>query len=159
MRKIIYQDENIDLTPKDGDKIICLKNDWDTTNLEGDCLVNGEIGTILAPKIQYARYVGNVIKADFKIDYVNSIPFYNLDMDLKMFKEHKETITPDKIKKISKSMRPKVFDYGYAITVHKSQGSEWDKVLVCEEYLGGTEHNKWLYTAVTRAKERLILIK
>ena len=42
------------------------------------------------------------------------------------------------------------FDYGYAITCHKSQGSQWDKVLVFEEVLSN-EHARWLYTAATRA--------
>lgn len=50
-------------------------------------------------------------------------------------------------------------DLGYAITVHKSQGSEWDKVFLCFHH----SHNmmmqrELLYTAVTRAKEELFVI-
>lgn len=48
-------------------------------------------------------------------------------------------------------------NYGYALTCHKSQGSEWDEVLVVvEQALGalrGIEKRRWLYTAVTRGKE------
>jgi exodeoxyribonuclease-5 len=55
--------------------------------------------------------------------------------------------------------RPKEFDYGYAITCHKSQGSEYDKVLVFEEWLKGGDHSRWLYTAATRAKEKLVIVK
>jgi ATP-dependent exoDNAse (exonuclease V) alpha subunit len=53
-----------------------------------------------------------------------------------------------------------VVDYGYCITVHKSQGSEWDSVLVLESY-GGFAWNmdRWRYTAVTRAANRLGLWK
>ena len=54
---------------------------------------------------------------------------------------------------------PKQFDYGYCITTHKSQGSEYDKVLVFEEYLRKDEHSKWLYTAATRAKNKLVIVK
>lgn len=50
------------------------------------------------------------------------------------------------------------FDYGYAITVHKSQGSQWDSVCVFDEGgVFGPDRNRWLYTAVTRAAERLTL--
>ena len=49
-------------------------------------------------------------------------------------------------------------EYGYAITCHKSQGSEFKKVLVIEEVLNSAHHRRWLYTAVTRASEKLVLI-
>ena len=56
---------------------------------------------------------------------------------------------------------PKEFAYGYAITVHKAQGSEWDKVLVLEERFpfDKEEHARWLYTAVTRASDKLVLLR
>ena len=56
---------------------------------------------------------------------------------------------------------PKEFEYGYAITVHKAQGSEWDKVLIIEERFpfDKTEHARWLYTAVTRASDKLVLLR
>ena len=51
--------------------------------------------------------------------------------------------------------------YGYAITGHKSQGSEWNKVLVIEERFpfDKEEHQRWLYTCVTRAAEKLVLVR
>lgn len=42
-------------------------------------------------------------------------------------------------------------DYGYCITCHKSQGSEWDKVLVIDEQCDAWEAKRWRYTAITRA--------
>lgn len=50
------------------------------------------------------------------------------------------------------------FDYSYGITVHSSQGSEWDKVVLCDDW-AGNDRKRWLYTAVTRAKESLIWVK
>lgn len=50
------------------------------------------------------------------------------------------------------------FDYAYAITCHKAQGSEWDKVIVFDAKLPGGDTHKWRYTAVTRAKNELIYI-
>lgn len=53
------------------------------------------------------------------------------------------------------------FSYAYAITCHKAQGSEWDKVLVFEEGFpyNVEEHKRWLYTAITRAKEKVVAIR
>ncbi len=50
------------------------------------------------------------------------------------------------------------FDYGFAITIHKSQGSEWDYVLVIEESFGG-DYRKLMYTAFTRAAKRLTVYR
>lgn len=51
-------------------------------------------------------------------------------------------------------------DYAYAISVHKSQGSEWPIVTVIDESKTfGKDRNKWLYTAITRAKKKLIILR
>ena len=51
-------------------------------------------------------------------------------------------------------------DFAYAITCHKSQGSSYRKPIVIEEKFGDREfHKRWLYTAVTRAEEKLILAR
>ena len=52
------------------------------------------------------------------------------------------------------------FDYGYAITCHKSQGSEWDDVTVVDESaVFRQDRDKWLYTAITRAAKRLTIAR
>jgi exodeoxyribonuclease-5 len=51
--------------------------------------------------------------------------------------------------------------FSYAITCHKSQGGQWDTVFVEQPYLPdgvGKDYLRWLYTACTRAKEKLYLI-
>ena len=55
---------------------------------------------------------------------------------------------------------PYEFVYGYGITTHKAQGSEWPRVLVFEERFpfAQEEHKRWLYTACTRASEKLVLV-
>lgn len=51
------------------------------------------------------------------------------------------------------------FDFAYAITCHKSQGSEFDNVLVYNEPVGqGVEAQRWLYTAITRGKVQVNLV-
>jgi ATP-dependent exoDNAse (exonuclease V) alpha subunit len=52
------------------------------------------------------------------------------------------------------------FDYGFAITCHKSQGSEWDSVLVFDESeVFRADAARWLYTAVTRASKRITVVQ
>lgn len=48
--------------------------------------------------------------------------------------------------------------YGYVITCHKSQGSEWSKVLIWDEYMPPQvwDMKRWRYTAITRAAKELI---
>lgn len=49
------------------------------------------------------------------------------------------------------------FGWGYAITCHKAQGSQWPRVLILREKWRG-DTPQWLYTAVTRASERVVVI-
>ena len=51
------------------------------------------------------------------------------------------------------------FDSAYAISVHKSQGSEWNNVVLIDESNIFNCPEKWLYTGITRAKKHLIIIK
>ena len=76
------------------------------------------------------------------------------------------SLTPQQIYKLSrnkmtKHMVPYEFTYGYSITGHRAQGSEWDKVLVIEERFpfDKEEHKKWLYTCCTRGSEKVVIIK
>lgn len=51
------------------------------------------------------------------------------------------------------------FYYGYAITVHKSQGSQWERVLLMDEWTRSETRQKWLYTGITRAQSSLIVYR
>ena len=51
------------------------------------------------------------------------------------------------------------FDYGYVLTVHKAQGSQWDDVVLFDESFAFQEsRERWLYTGVTRAAKRLTVV-
>jgi len=56
-------------------------------------------------------------------------------------------------------------EYAYAITCHKSQGSEWPSVYVVDDTramankLGAVETRRWLYTAVTRTSDKLTIMR
>jgi exodeoxyribonuclease-5 len=50
--------------------------------------------------------------------------------------------------------------FSYAVTCHKAQGSEFDSVVVFDEsWLFGEDRSRWLYTAITRAKKRLLIVR
>jgi ATP-dependent exoDNAse (exonuclease V) alpha subunit len=72
-----------------------------------------------------------------------------------------KTYSKMKSSKVMQNLVPLEFTYGYAITCHKSQGSEWDKVLIYEEKFPFVkeEHKKWLYTAVTRGAQKVVLVR
>lgn len=80
-----------------------------------------------------------------------------------LFEEHRE-----KVKGYSSAAKGTAFrsritdnhvDFAWAITCHKSQGSQFDEVIVHDESEAFREDSdKWLYTACTRAAERLILV-
>jgi len=53
-------------------------------------------------------------------------------------------------------------DYGYCLTVHKAQGSEWEEVLVWDDGFGAWDpplRQRWLYTAFTRARTGLTIVQ
>ncbi len=52
------------------------------------------------------------------------------------------------------------FDYGYALTVHKAQGSQWDTVMLWDESDCFRENRwRWLYTGITRAAESITIVR
>ncbi len=62
--------------------------------------------------------------------------------------------------KLLRKIRPLEMVFGYAITCHKAQGSGWRNVIVWDDGLGRTDadRRRWLYTAITRAEEGLVLL-
>lgn len=171
INNFVRQSKGFGNEPCEGDKVISLRNHWEYFSHSGNwALTNGSIGTIK-----------NFYKEDFYIpSYISNKPitymFTNIDLeDGDTFDmtpidyqalttgtpalDGKQTYMLNKHK--SSIDAPFDFAYAYAITCHKSQGSEWDKVLVFEERFpfDSEEHKRWLYTAVTRAKEKLVIVR
>lgn len=161
--------------PQDGDKVICLKNNWDIYSVNDNPLVNGTIGYL---KDSFSTYINlprqitsdgqpkklDILTANFISDTEEDYGILNMDKQLittgvpgldwkTSYKMGRNWRFQDKI--------PDQFTYGYAITCHKSQGSEWDNVLVIEEGFPfeKEEHKQWLYTAATRAAKKLVIIR
>ena len=144
--------------PSIGEKVICLRNYWDTVNDSGDPLINGTIGTVTAcikPKYDGPK---NILIEDCRLDVAadySETSWYKTPVDTNIFKG----FAPYSQQFPRSRTIYHEFDYGYAITTHKAQGSEFEKVLVFEERLGGGNHARWLYTAITRASEKIVIVK
>lgn len=160
--------------PKDGDKVICLRNYWDEfSEMEGDPLVNGTIG-YLKNGFETFRDIPYYIPAEnrrlkiWQANFMVGNDYYpDLEADLHMINtgekccDWRVAYKLNKLKPKLGEIVPKEFAYAYAITCHKAQGSEWDKVLILEEQFpfDKEEHARWLYTACTRASEKLVLVR
>ena len=157
--------------PEDGDKVICLRNDWDDWADNGDYLVNGTIGFL---NNTYSSF--NMIPYYYggqKIDVIYSnfisdagADYGEIQMDTKEILTGERCLDNKTIYRLMRSRKyaslvPYEFTYGYCITCHKAQGSEWNKVLVIEEGFpfDKKEHARWLYTAATRAIDKLVIVR
>lgn len=163
-RRMKWQDSYVP-TPLVGDKLICLKNNWDKITPTGEALVNGTIGELKRLQTTPNIWLGTHAVIDFLSeeyteddDMLLDCRFKDVLIDWKLITTHIPTLNRENFRTFPKPLRPEQFDYGYCVTCHKAQGSEYGKVLVLEEVLKGNEHNKWLYTAVTRAQNKLTLV-
>lgn len=158
------------IEPESGDKIICCRNCWDTLDLSGEnALVNGTIGTLGDFETGFQTYpIFDFPEVPIMYSQIltNDGIFQDVAIDYQALKEGKPFLTSEQAYQIYrrpalKSLEPVEFNYGYAITGHRAQGSEWDKVLVFEENFpfDKVEHARWLYTAATRASEKLVLVR
>jgi len=144
-----------DQIPYPGEKVVCLQNNHHIK------IMNGQIGKLLWLMPAERGLVRMTVEVDDDI--------YECMVSKKCFGQ--VTYTMHDKSKQSKRQRDHAnekgynsvdyFDYGYSISVHKSQGSEWEKVVVFQQrtkHWDDEYYAKWLYTAVTRAKEKLFLI-
>ena len=152
--------------PEVGDKIICCRNDWSTTDINlGNSLVNGTIGIISDLQFDEIKYpiphMPSVPSIICNLNTSANEEFTKLTIDKKALTTGEKTLTPQQEYQLKEFIKPLEFNYGYAITCHRAQGSQWDKVLVVEERFpfAKEEHARWLYTAVTRASSRLVLVR
>lgn len=126
--------------PVKGDKLICTKNNKESG------LFNGMIGYADKDAVQGDEH-GDTLLLDFdgrEELRVWAGPFRGEEKPLK---RHLNAIDR--------------FDYAYAITCHKSQGSEFGSVLIYDQPVGRTDRDRarWRYTAITRGKNKVTLVK
>lgn len=128
-------------TPTEGDIVICLRNSYENG------IFNGMRGRVkqyepssYAPEVE-AYAVIEMIDEGFDFSGQVSASQYG---------------QPKTLNDVPRWLN--LFDYGYAMTCHKAQGSQADRVMVINEKLPQTDHRRWLYTAITRAAKELVVV-
>lgn len=128
--------------PCPGDRLVCLRNDHDAGLLNGAIFHAHNVSGIMDHKVMMeilaegGKFTQEVMAHEHY--------FLGKGDDLPWF-ERKEA---------------QEFDYGYALTVHKSQGSQWNSVLLFDEsYCFRKDKWRWLYTGITRAAEKLTVMR
>ncbi|MBD5632703.1 MAG: AAA family ATPase [Clostridia bacterium] len=152
--------------PQDGEKLICTQNNWETF-IDGDMrfnMVNGIIGTTHKPFYDVQTGIGFMI---FKPDFLEEFCPEAVPFDTGIFTDgYYRYKRGDYFEKLDDEGEPcgaftlNRFEFGYCISCHKAQGSEFDNVVVFDEsYAFKEDKNRWLYTAITRAKKKLVLVR
>ena len=155
---------------EEGDKVIALNNCWDITDTKQEnALVNGTIGYLQNIREDVMEYpIFNFPKVPVLIAdlYTDDEIFENLIIDKTALETGKKFLTNEQEYQLYKNpmlrdITPIEFNFGYAITGHKAQGSQWGKVLVFEERFpfAKEEHARWVYTSITRAEDKVVLIR
>lgn len=180
--RILFQEEEISA----GDYLMVVKNNyfWIKPTTEAGFIANGDIIKVLeifAIKELYGfRFAEVQVQM---VDYPKMRPFetvvlldtltsntpslsYEQSNSLyqEVIKDYADETS--KYKKFMKVKNNKFFNalqikFSYAMTCHKSQGGQWNTVFIEQPYLPegvGKEYLRWLYTALTRATDKLYLI-
>ena len=132
-----------DNSPVAGEKLVCLRNDKSKGLLNGGAWIVQEIKT--SKKGLITMRVTPEDDAGGKAVKVSVLP---------NFFDGTEEEVPWELRKHTDE-----FTFGYALTVHKSQGSQWDDVVLFDESFAFREHRaRWLYTGLTRAAEAITVV-
>jgi exodeoxyribonuclease-5 len=132
--------------PQSGDKLVCLRND----PTKG--LLNGSLWQVMTASKETTKPGINILLRPEDDDMGRGSAKVRL---LKAAFEDTSGEIPWNTKK-----RFDDFDYGYALTVHKAQGSQWNNVVLFDESWAFRETSeRWLYTAITRAVENLTIVR
>ena len=150
-----YVREEIYHMPKNnigiGEKLICRENCWDLQLDDIVYLTNGMIGYVT--NINYEDSTKNGLVFDFRPEFVQDACFEEIILDWHYLNDLSYEERKDYIAEHIK------FEHGYVITCHLAQGSQYDSVLIYNEYMrrSAEDYSKWLYTAITRAVNRLVI--
>lgn len=134
--------------PCPGDRVICLRNNREKQ------IFNGMLGTIL----EIRKKDKDKYQVKIAMDGVNTAQSYEGVISVEQFSSPK---TLNNIRGIIRTQKIDLFDFGYALTVHKAQGSQARKIVLFEERFKAQDDEmwrRWLYTGVTRAEEELLII-
>lgn len=128
------------------DRVVCLKNNYQ--NKDG-IIYNGMIGKVTELQAEGEHWYQATI--EFEVEQKT----YQGKISKHQFNATKQI---EGIEGLHFTKIGDRFDFGYALTVHKAQGSQAKRTLLFDEsYLFRENQARWLYTAITRAQEELYI--
>lgn len=136
------------LTPLSGEPVIVLRNDRTLG------IFNGVIGSMISDAVSVGDDTKD-LRAD--IDYEGR-QLTDLRLDGEVFEQYANVDAAQAPLRYNRNKVP--VDYGYTLTVHKAQGSEWDSVCLVDDGFAWRDpalRAQWLYTAITRASHNLMI--
>jgi len=138
--------------PVFGDRMVCRKNNWNV-EVDGINLANGLNGTVVShPNV--TGYKKDYYTMSFKPFLTNS-PFVDVLCDHKyLMADHKQR----QFLKNDKYNTGEKFEYGYALTTHMAQGSQYNNGIYISEYMGKDMQPHIDYTGPTRFKKSMIYV-
>lgn len=145
-----------DLLPHYGEKLVCRRNNWNEEIEDGINLTNGLIGYVTNDDVfhTYSKKHG-VFMIDFK-PILSQYTFYDLICSYDYF-------TANTAKRKDLKDRPYAlgdfFEFGYAITTHMSQGSEFSHGIYIEESMNPNIDYKLNYVGLSRFRDYCIFVK
>ncbi len=139
--------------PLSGEKLVCLKNRKDVDLFNGQIVDVSESGQYLDNKSCYV--VG--------LENGGAVLAYSGALNTPPGPALREKMADDyeNIRECCADEEPFLFDFGYACSVHKAQGSEWSNVLLYDErnrHMDDIDYARWLYTGITRARNKLCIL-
>ena len=147
--------------PHIGEKVICRKNNWSRCTKDGIFLTNGTAGVVVS--IDRSSFDGKSMTFNFRPDFSYSKSSTgNIFKNIKFDYKHMYAIPgQEEVEDINqfRFMYDK-FEFGYAITTHSSQGSEYPRVLYMHEPImrNKEDNKKLMYTAITRATDQIGIV-
>lgn len=140
--------------PMTGEMMICIKNSKDYPLVNGSMgIVTADTGTLKSGDITCKMFMQDEDGTNYELKCLQAV------FEETYLGKGQSTSPPRAIFMAKQNASVHQFDWAYAITCHKSQGSQWDEVVVHDEsMMFRDEWKRWLYTAVTRAAERLTVV-
>jgi exodeoxyribonuclease-5 len=146
------------------EKVICLKNDGSRGLINGMFIeMSNPEEVILATGLVSDLQFKAVIKTE-EGDFVGSAKSNGDPRPQRVYLGHfmdHVVFDPDRNDRDWKEKKGMIeATFGWSITCHKAQGSQWQNIIVWDDGLGRTRDDRarWLYTAITRAEEGLVIL-
>lgn len=136
--------------PESGDVVVCLRNN------RSKHLYNGMLGTV--------KHIVPAADDVLNVWYEAQVELSGEDYEYEGYVLRDQFGAPEALREVPLApdgTRGDIWDFGYALTVHKAQGSQAERVILFEERFprsSDEDWRRWLYTAVTRAETELTVI-